>query len=93
MANRHHTQKSEGACAERQASVLLAKDPQELEQAYDQWAHLYDEDLVKISGTGVNEAGLAASRVLMRQFGEVIAKDKYKILDFGCGTFSFITLY
>lgn len=79
----HHTQKSTGVIARRQASVLLAKDPLELEQAYNEWSQTYDQDMVLLSG-GENVSSLAATKVLIKHVD--ITKKDLQILDFGCGT-------
>ena len=80
---KHHTQTTEGEIAERHASVLLAKDPIELEKAYDKWAIKYDEDLSEISGLPL--FGLTAVQV-MKDKSFITPKEYPKLLDFGCGT-------
>ena len=84
MKKKHHTQNSTGAVAERHARVLLAKDAQELEHAYDDWARNYDDDLIAISGGGENASALAACRVLVEHID--VKKADITMLDFGCGT-------
>ncbi|CAB9517233.1 Methyltransferase, type [Seminavis robusta] len=82
----HPSQHTSGDLAERHASVLLAKNPQELEAAYDKWASKYDEDLKLISGfDGLTETGLPAVKVLLRHF-PTLNNQTMDILDFGCGT-------
>ena len=80
---KHHTQRTEGDLAERHASVLLAKDPKELEQAYDAWAERYDDDLAAISGLPEGKWGKAVSDCL-QTFALPITQPL--CLDFGCGT-------
>lgn len=88
QAARHPSQKSHGPASDRQASVLLAKDPKTLEAAYDKWAKDYDTDLVQLCGTELREnvPGLAATRVMVDYFGVETLRNMSNILDFGCGT-------
>jgi len=62
----HHTQKSTGVIARRQASVLLAKDPVELENAYNDWAKTYDllhmDTKQQLDGVDLSKGMLEQSR-------------------------------
>ena len=85
MKEKHHTQNSTGEVAGRHARVLLAKDAKQLEDAYDDWAIDYDDDLISISGGGENTSALAACRVMVEHIDVKIRRD-ITLLDFGCGT-------
>jgi len=79
---KHSSQGSEGSLAERHGSVLLAKTPGELEDAYDKWADQYDEDLALL-GEGVNVACSGAAKVLAEH---TTPAEKPRLIDLGCGT-------
>ena len=79
----HCSQRSVGGLAERHASVLLAKSDAELEQAYDKWAALYDEDLAALGNGQGNVSGLRTSAVLQLH---ATPETHPRIVDFGCGT-------
>jgi SAM-dependent methyltransferase len=80
----HPTQRSEGIVAERHASVLLADTPDELEQAYDEWAVNYTEDLGTISGLGADGWGKSAMKVMIDKV-ELAPQTHPIFLDFACG--------
>ena len=68
--------------AGRQAAVLLARDAEALEEAYDAWAEQYDEDLRQLGG-GTNVAGSSTAAVLMKH---ATCESHPRLVDFGCGT-------
>jgi predicted TPR repeat methyltransferase len=80
---KHHSQQSEGEVAQRHASALLAKNPAELEAAYDGWATKYDDDVAAISGLGLNQWGQSAVKTLQQHCSPT---NFPRLLDFGCGT-------
>ncbi|KAL3910757.1 MAG: hypothetical protein SGARI_001969, partial [Bacillariaceae sp.] len=80
---KHHTQRTDGDLADRHASVLLAKDPVELEQGYDKWATRYDADLAVISGLPEGQWCKPAVDVLEKCANPATHP---ACLDFGCGT-------
>jgi predicted TPR repeat methyltransferase len=82
--SKHSSQTTDGDLAARHASVLLAKNPTELEAAYDQWATQYDDDLVAISGLPPGQWGLSAINVMLKTCQPISAFPN--LLDFGCGT-------
>jgi len=91
----HHSQKAGGEEGARVASVLMAKDPDELEAAYDRWAEHYADDIIVIAGGSVNQVGIVAAQVLLRQFPHLGKENSsngnnknqnIQVLDFGCGT-------
>lgn len=81
----HPTQRSEGTIAERHASVLLAKSPEELEQAYDEWADDYTNDLGVISGLGTDRWGRSAYKVMIEDLQLTTPQSHPRLLDFACG--------
>ena len=46
---------------------MLAKNTDDLERAYDDWAERYDEDLRSLGG-GTNVAGSSTASVLLRSY-------------------------
>jgi len=59
--------------------VLNAKSKEELAKAYDEWAELYDQDLI-------DEMGYLAPELACQQLLRHLENVHAKILDAGCGT-------
>jgi ubiquinone/menaquinone biosynthesis C-methylase UbiE len=90
VPKKHHSQQSEGEPAQRHASVLLAKNPEELETAYeDRWATKYDDDLAAITGLSLNQWGQSAVKILQQHCSPT---NFPSLLDFGCGTAAMLAL-